>query len=48
MCGCSRMFLQVIVVVGDYIVMMREMKAGIYERKRVFFCYIAVFVVCDC
>ena len=48
MCGCSRIFLQVIAVVGNYIAAMRDMKVGIYERKRGFFCYIAAFVGCDC
>ncbi len=43
MCGCLRMFSQVIVVVGDNIAAMRDMKAGVSERKRVFFCYIAAF-----
>lgn len=35
-CGCSRMFLLVIAVVGDNIATMRDMKVGISERKRVF------------
>ena len=41
-CGCSRMFLLVIAVVGDNIATMRDMKVGISERKRVFQFYCGV------